>query len=57
LFRWAWNSAVGTKHTTIPFLGFKASAAVGALVEKLAGIGGHRFFLLKTALGAFDDRF
>jgi len=30
---------------------------MGALVKKLAGIGGHGFFFLKTALRAFDDGF
>jgi len=27
------------------------------LIEELAGIGGHGFFFLKTALGAFEHRF
>jgi hypothetical protein len=29
---------------------------MGALIEKLAGIGGHGFFFLETALGTFDNR-
>jgi len=28
---------------------------MGTLIKILTGIGGHGFFLFKTAAGAFDD--
>jgi len=56
LFRWAFDSAIRTKNTAIPFFGLKAGAAMGALVEEPAGISGHGFFFFETALGAFNNR-
>jgi len=53
----AWDGAVRTKNTTIALFGFKTSAAMSTLIEKLAGVSGHGFFFFKTALRACNNRF
>jgi len=55
LFWWAFNGTVRAEYTTIALFRLKAGTAMSALVEKLAGIGGHGFFFFKTTLGTFDN--
>jgi hypothetical protein len=50
LDRWTGDITKGAKHATIALEWSKQLTAAFAVVEKLAGIGGHLFLLCMTTL-------
>ena len=50
LFWRTWHTAIRTEHTTITFFGLKTGTAMSTLIEELARIGWHSFFVFKTTL-------
>jgi hypothetical protein len=50
------DSAKGTEDTTISRQWLKASLAANTLIKEQAGVGGHLFFLLKSALRTDESR-
>ena len=57
LNRRARHGTVRTVHTAVAGLGLEHRPAALAVVEPLAGVGGHRFALDMATLGARQDRF
>jgi hypothetical protein len=56
LNRRAWNAAVRTEYAAMTLHGPEQSAAAGAIVEELAGVGRHRLDRGVPAIRADDGR-